>query len=136
MRRDERALREVSRTMLPSTVLLHFRGIELKIQYNLAQGNQTGRILPHQRDTNDVTPIINGGTAINAEHTEAIQHTQAKEMVDTTRREHRRRTRHLHGGRRNILTTLKMGLVPLVMTRRRILYDSIILMIGISSTKG
>jgi hypothetical protein len=62
----------------------------------MARGNQTGRILPHQRDTNDVTPIINGGTAINAEHAEAIQLTQAKEMVDKTCKEHRRRIRHLY----------------------------------------
>ena len=50
----------------------------------MAQGKQTGRILPHQRDTNDVAPIINGGTAINAEHAAAIQHTQANEMEDKT----------------------------------------------------
>ncbi|KAL3765569.1 hypothetical protein ACHAW5_009743 [Stephanodiscus triporus] len=53
------------------------------------QQRQTGRILPHQRDTNDVTPIINGGTVIDAEHAEAIQHTQAKDMEDKTRKEHR-----------------------------------------------
>jgi hypothetical protein len=60
------------------------------------QQRQTGRILPHQRDTNDVTPIINGGTVIDAEHAEAIQHTQAKDMEDKTRKEHRRRIRHLY----------------------------------------
>ena len=62
----------------------------------MARGKQTGRILPHQRDTNDVAPIINGGTAIDAEHAAAIQHTQAKEMEDKTRKEHRRRIRHLY----------------------------------------
>jgi len=43
-----------------------------------------------------VAPIINGGTAIDAEHAAAIQHTQAKEMEDKTRKEHRRRIRHLY----------------------------------------
>ena len=62
----------------------------------MARGKQTGRILPHQHDTNDVAPIINGGTAIDAEHAAAIQHTQAKEMEDKTRKEHRRRIRHLY----------------------------------------
>ena len=62
----------------------------------MAQGKQTGRILPHQRNTNDVAPIINGDTAIDAEHAAAIQHTQAKEMEDKTRKEHRRRIRHLY----------------------------------------
>jgi hypothetical protein len=38
----------------------------------MAQGKQTGRILPHQHDKNDVAPIINGGTAINAEHAAAM----------------------------------------------------------------
>jgi hypothetical protein len=55
-----------------------------------------GRILPHQRDTDDVTPIINDGAAIDAEHAEAIQFTEAKEMEDKTRKEHRRRIRHLY----------------------------------------
>ena len=62
----------------------------------MARGKQTGRILPHQRDTNDVAPIINGGTAIDAEHAAAILHTQAKEMEDKTCKEHRRRIRHLY----------------------------------------
>ena len=62
----------------------------------MARGKQTGRILPHQRDTNDVAPIINSGTAINVQHAAAIQHTQAKEMEDKTHKEHRRRIRHLY----------------------------------------
>jgi len=62
------------------------------------RGNQrqTGRILPHQRNTNDVTPIIDSGTAIDAKHAEAIQHTQAKEMKEKTCKEHRRHIRHLY----------------------------------------
>ena len=62
----------------------------------MARGKQTGRILPHQRATNDVAPFINGGTAINAEHAMAIQHTQAKEVEDKTQKEYRRRVRHLY----------------------------------------
>ena len=57
----------------------------------MAWGKQAGCILPHQCDTNDVAPIINGGTAINAEHAAAIQRTQSKEMEDITRKEHIRR---------------------------------------------
>ena len=33
---------------------------------------------------------------IDAEHAAAIQHTQAKEMEDKTRKEHRRHIRHLY----------------------------------------
>ncbi len=52
------------------------------------RGKQTGRILPHRRKTNnDVTPIINNGIAIDAEHAEALHHTQAKEMEDKTWKE-------------------------------------------------
>jgi hypothetical protein len=40
--------------------------------------------------------IINNGIAIDAKHAEALQHTQAKEMEDTTRKEHRRHIRHLY----------------------------------------
>ncbi len=43
-----------------------------------------------------MTPIINNGIAIDAEHAEALQHTQAKEMEDKTWKEHRRRIRHLY----------------------------------------
>ena len=83
------------------------------------QQRQTGRILPHQRDTNDVTPIIIGaGTVIDAEHAEAIQHTQAKDMEDKTRKEHIRRLRHLYTWwQHTYMITLKMGPVPLVMMR-------------------
>jgi len=56
----------------------------------MARGKQTGCILPHQRNTNDVAPISDGGTVINAEHAAAIQHTHAKEMEDKTCKEHRR----------------------------------------------
>ena len=52
----------------------------------MARGKQTGCILPHQRNTNDVAPISDGGTAIDAEHAAAIQHTHAKEMEDKTRK--------------------------------------------------
>ena len=63
----------------------------------MPQGKRSqGRILPHQHDTNDVTPIINHGAAIDAKHAEAIQFTEAKEMKDKTHKEHRRCIMHLY----------------------------------------
>jgi hypothetical protein len=41
-------------------------------------------------------PINNHGIAIDAEHSEALQHTQAKEMEDKTRKECRRCIRLLY----------------------------------------
>lgn len=60
------------------------------------RGAQTGRIYLHQRDTDDVSQLINANIVITAEHAAAINETNTKEMDDKTRKEYRNRIRHIY----------------------------------------
>jgi len=62
----------------------------------MARGKQTGCILPHQHDTNDVAPIIDGGTAIDAEHAAAITYPGQRNGRQNTQRTHKAYKASLH----------------------------------------
>jgi len=62
----------------------------------MARGAQSGRIHVHQRNTDDVSELINANMAITAEHAYEINATTNKEMDDKTRREYRNRIRHIY----------------------------------------
>jgi len=61
----------------------------------MARGRQTGRILPHQRDTDDRVPIIFADAVINEEHAAAVHTTESQGMKPKTRNEYRNRENHL-----------------------------------------
>ncbi|KAK1746052.1 hypothetical protein QTG54_002659 [Skeletonema marinoi] len=61
----------------------------------MARGRQTGRILPHQRDTDDSVPIIFADAVINEEHAAAVHTTESQGMKPKTRNEYRNRENHL-----------------------------------------
>jgi hypothetical protein len=62
----------------------------------MARGTQSGRIHLHQRNTDDVSQLINADMTIMAEHVAAINATTQKEMDDKTRKEYRNRIRHIY----------------------------------------
>jgi hypothetical protein len=81
--------------------------------------------------------IIKNSIAIDAEHAEALQHTQANKIEDKTWKEHRRHIRHLYTWWQDkYIDYFDNGPMPLVMMRRRSLYYIISLTIRILSTKG
>jgi len=61
----------------------------------MARGRQTGRILPHQRDTDDSVPIIFADAVINEEHAAAVHTTESQGMKPKTRNEYRNQHKHL-----------------------------------------
>ena len=61
----------------------------------MSRGSGGGRILVHQRDTDDTVPIIGANIAINENHAAAAQTTQSKGMKPKTRKEYRGRHRHM-----------------------------------------
>ena len=61
----------------------------------MPRGGGGGRILVHQRETDDTVPIIGADIAIKENHAGAAQTTQSKGMKDRTRKEHRNRHKHL-----------------------------------------
>ena len=61
----------------------------------MTRGGGGGRILVHQRETDDTVPIIGAGIAIKENHAAAAQTTQSKGMNIRTRQEHRNRHKHL-----------------------------------------
>ena len=56
----------------------------------------SGRIHPHERDTDDAVPIIGGGNTITVEHATAIQGTKDKSMKIKSRQSHRNRLKHIY----------------------------------------
>ena len=62
----------------------------------MARGTQSGRIHLHQRNTDDVSQLINADMTIMAEHVAAINATTQKEMDDKTQKENRIRIRHIY----------------------------------------
>ena len=56
----------------------------------MSQRRRYGRILPHQRDTNDEVEVIGGGLEIE-NYTTEMHETVKKSMDDRTRMDYRRR---------------------------------------------
>jgi hypothetical protein len=61
----------------------------------MARAKQSGRILPHQRQTDDVTPII-AGDEITGDQAAAVHDTHSKGMKSKTRNEYRNRQSHIY----------------------------------------
>ncbi|KAL9181723.1 hypothetical protein ACHAXT_012066 [Thalassiosira profunda] len=57
-----------------------------------------GRILPHQRDTDDTTPVLGANIELRAEHRDAIVTTEGKSMEDKCRRDYRNRIKEILPG--------------------------------------
>ena len=61
----------------------------------MSRGGGGGRILVHQRETDNTVPIIGADIAINENHAAAAQTTQSKGMKDKTRKDYRYRHKRM-----------------------------------------
>ena len=85
-------------SILPQPALHSFVAYRRQQQTNpntMARAKQSGRILPHQRQTDDVTPII-AGDEITGDHAAAVHDTHSKGMKSKTRNEYRNRQSHIY----------------------------------------
>ena len=62
---------------------------------NATAERRTGRILPHQRDTNDDVPIIGADIQPDAADRAAVRATKQKQVTDNLRRDYRNRIMHI-----------------------------------------
>ena len=60
------------------------------------RGGGSGRILPHQRDTNDATPVIGGNITLRNQHRAAIETTEGKDMEDKCRKDYLNQIRQIY----------------------------------------
>ena len=56
----------------------------------------TGRILPHERDTNDDVPIIGQDVAVQEDHLQKIKKTSKRDKEVETKRDYRNRLKHIY----------------------------------------
>ena len=62
----------------------------------MARGGQQGRIHTHQRDTNDVTPVLEDKFLVDHEHQEIVQTTENLEINVALQIEYRNRIGHIY----------------------------------------
>jgi hypothetical protein len=64
----------------------------------MARGGQrrSGRIYPHERDTNDGVPILGGDVEILEEHSVAVRETERNDLTTSNKRDYRNRLKNLY----------------------------------------
>ena len=56
----------------------------------------SGRIYPHERDTNDGVPILGGDVEILEEHSVAVRETERNDLTTSNKRDYRNRLKNLY----------------------------------------
>ena len=59
-------------------------------------GRNTGRIHPHQRDTNNDAPILGANVEILDEHSSSVRQTERMDLEKKSKRDHRNRLKHIY----------------------------------------
>jgi hypothetical protein len=57
---------------------------------------RTGRIRPHERDTDDTVEILGANLAVSAEHTAAVKATERQDLNEKNKRNYRNRLKHIY----------------------------------------
>jgi hypothetical protein len=57
---------------------------------------RTGRIRPHERDTDDTVEILGANISVSAEHTAAVKATERQDLNEKNKRNYRNRIKHIY----------------------------------------